>query len=1146
MRVHRTPFRVRLALALFAGGFPGLTLVQAWRASAEPPAKPNSAWTLDEAMAQLAVHPRDPYLQYVALQLARRENRLEATEGRVAQAVNPGIDSAQGRRERAAQRRDRVDLFSIFSGALAVQESLQLDSMRGGAGPAEEVGAEVEVGTLAGPTVKSHPWEQMLAGRKPDVGTLARSVPEDFYLVEFRSTAKMLDLLDNGDLWATHLFSQGAHEARTQQVGERVRQQLALETNRLLRPVYDAVVEEMAVTGSDLFAAEGSDVTVLFRARQPDLLRSRLDGFLDAAARAHPDAKRTEGKYAGVDYVHLAAPERAVHVYSAWPEPNLHVRSNSEAAFFRVLEAVKGKDADGKAVRRLGDTAEFAYIRTLMPREAREEDGFVYLSDPFIRRLVGPRLKLTERRRTLCYNHLRMIGHASLLFRTEHGRAPKSLAELAEARCCPGPFNEGELTCPDGGKYTLSADGSQGVCAHHGHAQNLVPCLETPVTKVGNQEVTEYKSFLDEYNQYWRMYFDPIALRVRVTPKRYRLETVVLPLIDNSIYTGLATALKGKPEPLDALPVPRRDIFTVNARYNKEELLAALAPPGEEPAAAGPKAGGAPRARSVLQATNDLKQIGLAFHMYHDANGTLPTPDGRGKGDKPLLSWRVHLLPYLEQEALYKEFKLDESWDSEHNKKLIVKIPAVFRGPDAKLAKEGKTNYLAAVGPGLFFKSPGKAARMADILDGTSNTILAVEAADDRAVVWTKPDDLSVDPKDPKKGLVRPGQDGFLALMGDGSVKYLKADIPAATLNALFTRAGGEAVALGPGDERGAGPGPDFRLGWLGDLGVSPEEARRSLYRLLKDGLGNQVGLHVYDAPQLFDFDLPQFLGLIFGTLNRGGRGAPGPLGPGELAFGFLATSLTSPAYVSLPVKDAAVVDDFLDQLDKILPPLARQRENFGGFLRFEQDYYKTKLSGGVTARAYGFRVGPVKWRFFWARVGGGLYVASKPYILEDLEAAEVARATEPAAADPDATGHAVVRLRPKNWKKVLADYRLGWAENNREACLNNLGPLSSVGRAAAASGQKEGGALPRDARALAERLYAVRFFCPEGGRYAWTADGKACSCSVHGTAQVPRQQAAPNEASGLGKLLEEFGGLTATLTFLEDGLHAVVVVERK
>src|SRR5205085_9124938 len=130
------------------------------------------------------------------------------------------------------------------------------------------------------------------------------------------------------------------------------------------------------------------------------------------------------------------------------------------AAFEHILAAIQGKTPDGKVVRRLGDTDEFAYIRTLMPRGAKEEDGLVYLSDPFIRRLVGPVVKLTERRRMLCYNHLRMIGPAALLYRTEHGRAPRSLGALARGQCAPGVFGEGDLACPDGGTYRLAADGT--------------------------------------------------------------------------------------------------------------------------------------------------------------------------------------------------------------------------------------------------------------------------------------------------------------------------------------------------------------------------------------------------------------------------------------------------------------------------------------------------------------------------------------------------------------------------------------------------------------------------------------------------------------------------------------------------------------
>ena len=71
--------------------------------------------------------------------------------------------------------------------------------------------------------------------------------------------------------------------------------------------------------------------------------------------------------------------------------------------------------------------------------------------------LVGPQVKLTERRRMLCYNHLRMIGHAALLFRTERGRAPASLEELRDSGAAPGLFGEGALSCPDGGRYALNA-----------------------------------------------------------------------------------------------------------------------------------------------------------------------------------------------------------------------------------------------------------------------------------------------------------------------------------------------------------------------------------------------------------------------------------------------------------------------------------------------------------------------------------------------------------------------------------------------------------------------------------------------------------------------------------------------------------------
>jgi hypothetical protein len=1114
-----TPLRVRSALVVVLLAGPGLVFLHGQ--DKKPAAKTQLAWTLDEAMEQLELHPRDPYLQYVAMQLARRKKDVNEIGNRVEAIVMP--DEMPQVRE--ANRAGQVDLFNLFTGALAVQESLQLDTMRGTGrlGPEAEKRKKeiVKVASLAGPTIKSHPWAMMLGDRKPQISPLARSVPEDFCFIYFRSLNKLMDAMDLSDLWGTHLFNQAEREARTQQTGERLKKQLALETNKLLRPVYDLVVEDVAVTGSDLFLREGSDVTLLFRAKQPEVLKTRMDGFLQNARKAHKDLKETKDKVLDVPYVHLTTPDRAVHVFSAYPKPELHVRSNSKAAFERVLQAIQG----GKEVKRLGESTEFAYIRTLMPEGAAEEDGFIYLSDPFIRRLVGPQLKLTERRRLLCYNHLRMIGHAALMYQTEKGQRAASLDALADANCVPGKFNSGMLTCPDGGTYTLSADGTTGICSHHGHAQNLTPCCEIPVAEINGIEADEYKQFLDRYNSYWRMYFDPIAVRLQITPQRYRAETIILPLIDNSIYTNLSMALGGKPEPLDALPVPKRNVFSIAARLHKEEATGTEVAKGNA---------------EVIQASNNLKKIALALHNYHDTMGTFPAVANFDKNNKPLLSWRVLLLPYLEQLPLYNEFHLDEPWDSEHNKKLIERMPAVYACPGGKKFKD-KTNYLAPVGKRTAFTGEAKGTRIANFTDGLSNTILVVEANDNQAVIWTKPDDLPYDPKAPAKGLGGHYEGGFLAAFADGSVHFLRNTIAREKLQALFTRDGGEVVVLEASDEQGSGV--DARGLFRELLGAnldSKDVDQQKVLEFLRKGIGNQIGLHCYDAEPLFDFNLPSFLGQALGTLNGRRRGGLGEI---ELGISFLVAALNSPVYLSLPVQDAKVIDAFLDYLDPLLAKIARhirERDLFG----VSMDYYKLPAEKGT--RAYSIRFGPLKWRFFFARIDNGLYIASKPYILDDIRAVAVDR-SKSGAGEGGPVGHAMVRIRARNWQRVLTDYRLGWAENNREACLNNLGPLSSVGRAVmAASANASPAERDRQLRRLADRLHTVHFFCPEGGNYHLSADGKEVTCDVHGSALAPKQPSVPSDSTGLGKLMEELGDATATLTFMEDGLHAVVVVERK
>jgi Protein of unknown function (DUF1559) len=193
--------------------------------------------------------------------------------------------------------------------------------------------------------------------------------------------------------------------------------------------------------------------------------------------------------------------------------------------------------------------------------------------------------------------------------------------------------------------------------------------------------------------------------------------------------------------------------------------------------------------------SNNLKQLVLAMHNYHDAHGKFPAAASTDAKGKPLLSWRVQLLPSLGQEALSKEFHLDEPWDSEHNKQLVARMPAVYRCPNQQKGEPGTTTYLAPVGEQTMF--PGlMPTKISDVTDGTVNTIFLVEADDAHAVVWTRPEDLKYDPEKPRAGLAGHYANGFLAAFVDGSVHFIPNRIPDVSVHGLFTRNGGEVVEI--------------------------------------------------------------------------------------------------------------------------------------------------------------------------------------------------------------------------------------------------------------------------------------------------------------------------------------------------------------
>jgi RNA polymerase sigma factor (sigma-70 family) len=188
-----------------------------------------------------------------------------------------------------------------------------------------------------------------------------------------------------------------------------------------------------------------------------------------------------------------------------------------------------------------------------------------------------------------------------------------------------------------------------------------------------------------------------------------------------------------------------------------------------------------------------MRQIGLAQHIHADAQdpkqGSRLAGNICDKSGKPLLSWRVKLLPYLEQDHLYRQFKLNEPWDSPHNQALLKEMPAVYALTQKKPA-DSTTPFRMFVGPGAFVN--GNETRFQDIKDGTSNTFLFVEAAE--GVPWTKPDDLVFDPTKPLPKLGQPTEESFLVCLCDGSVRSLRRDLKPESLKKMITLAGGEVI----------------------------------------------------------------------------------------------------------------------------------------------------------------------------------------------------------------------------------------------------------------------------------------------------------------------------------------------------------------
>lgn len=557
----------------------------------------------------LNYYPDETFFQYVLLQSRDRYGVAAPTLVKTA----PDQETVES------------DLYDVLTGSLAVQETLQRQVLSSGPRRGD---LNIPISNLSPPHLQSMDYARLLEEKQkknvqPAVHEIARLIPEDQYFLHFHSLTAAGELLDLADDWGDNLLRLFTLRAQDNRVQEKLEDQLALRRGPLTKLFADLAVTELAVTGADPFVLEGTDVTFVFRVKSPELFDRAAAGWLAEVKAKYPEVAEREFNYRGHKVLARYTTDRLVSSFVARHEDYV-IYSNSHAAIRKVLDAVTGKTPA------LIDALDYRYVTTVLPPSGDTRSGYFFGSEAFVRRLVGPELKIAEKRRVQCFNNLVMLNNASMFYRLEYGRSPASLTDLIEGRF----IDPARIVCPHGGAYAIDAAHDTCTCSLHNRLKYLTPNAELPVLRISADERQEYERYQQRYQGTWQQLFDPIAVRITVAPK-VKLELCVLPFANGSLYPELKGWLDDRPRPLDT------------ARIAPSAVTSLLAVPGRK--AIGEALRVVPGVPEALQADptlTDLTWIGdrISVHLC-DAETIVEIDPTRLRAlDLPLLG-RTPILP---------------------------------------------------------------------------------------------------------------------------------------------------------------------------------------------------------------------------------------------------------------------------------------------------------------------------------------------------------------------------------------------------------------------------------------------------------------------------------------------------------------------
>ena len=284
---------------------------------------------------------------------------MRKLDANVSNATNPN------RRPNRPSRGSLEDTLDLFSGGRALSENLQFDrELR----LSPEGNATIPVNNIKGITIAEMEWKELLGDKKPALDPLAKVIPADQHAIFFPTFADLLTIFDEAALQGTPLLRLAEARSESAQSKEKYRDQLCLPVTELSRLLGPKLIASVAMTGGDPFLRTGTDLTILYEAKQTEALVASLALRRLQTSQKRKDAKAVSGTVAGIDYVGLVSPDHSVKSYSAVLGKNVVVVTNSLAQLRRLAAAESGKKPN------LASLDEYSFFRSRYLRSADVEE----------------------------------------------------------------------------------------------------------------------------------------------------------------------------------------------------------------------------------------------------------------------------------------------------------------------------------------------------------------------------------------------------------------------------------------------------------------------------------------------------------------------------------------------------------------------------------------------------------------------------------------------------------------------------------------------------------------------------------------------------------------------------------------------------